>query len=431
MKTDIKDVESYKKHVTVQVPPEEVQPYLDKSYRKYQKKIKIDGFRKGKAPLSLIKKRYGQAIQADVTDELVQQFYTQVLNDEAISPVAPGKIIDVKYQEGDALEFTAELECEPEITVKDYKGIKVNKEIVPVTDDDIEAMLKYLQEQNAGREPVEDGAVSGSLVEADIQALDSTGYPVVGQKWDKRIIELGVPPFGKDVEEQLIGVKAGEERRIRIAVPDAGKKEQDNQDQHYALHVHQIYKKVIPNIDDEFAKSLGAYESVEQLKEQLRTNLQAQRESDSEKVVRQSLSQEIVKRNDYTLPPAQIEFTLENMYEDEKKRTQSEISKDQFLQQHRPMVVWSIKWDRIWHKIAEVESIVISDEAVEEEINRMAQSSPDQEKKIRAQFKSDRAKNRIREHLLEEGVFELLKSEAKIKEVTVKPDKKKKSSIIT
>ena len=127
--------------------------------------MKIDGFRKGKAPLGLIKKRFGQAIEADVADDLVQQFYTKTIEEENISPVAPGTIIDIKYKEGEPLKFTAEVEVEPEMAVKDYKGIKVEREILPVIEEDIEAMLNYLQEQNAGRKEVNSGAEKGFLLE--------------------------------------------------------------------------------------------------------------------------------------------------------------------------------------------------------------------------------------------------------------------------
>lgn len=431
MKTEVKDVESYKKKLNVEVPAEEVSPYLDKAYLKYQRKIKIDGFRQGKAPLSLIKKRFGKSIEADVADDLVKEFYSKALDENNISPVAPGQIISVNYQEGEPLKFTAEVEVEPEITVKDYKGVKVEKEIIPVTDHDIEMMIQYLLEQHAERKEVKEGAEKGFLLEADIQALDPTGFPIVGQKWEKRIIELGLSPFAGDVEEQLLGIKAGEERRMHIHLPGETQDNNMNTEQHYLLHVHQIFEKIVPVFDDDFAKKLGEYENTDQLKSRLKENLESQRERDSENTMRQKLMQEIVKRNDYTLPPAQIEHTLNKMYEDEQKRSEKPVNKDQFLQQNQPMLVWSIKWDRISHKIAENESIVVTDEAIDTEINKIVETNPEQEKRIRAQYKSEQARERIREHLLEEELMQFLKSEAKIKEVTVKPDKKKKSSIIT
>ncbi len=431
MKTEVKNVETYRKHLNVEVPHEEVLPYLDKAFLKYQKKVKVDGFRPGKVPLSIIKQRYGKAIEADVADDLVQQFYTKSLENESIVPVAPGKILEMHYEEGQPLTFKAEVEIEPEITVKDYKGIKVEKETVPVADTDIQSMLSYLQEQHAERKTLTGGAEKGSLLEADIQALDNTGFPVVGQKWEKRIVELGMPPFDGEVEDHLAGVKPGEERRIIITAPPQEGQTEPAPEQHYALHVHQVFEKVLPELNDEFAKKLGEYENLEALKKQLRENLEAQRAQDAEKQLRGKISQEIVKRNDYTLPPSQVEYTLESMFEEEMKRSQGNINKDQFLQHQRPVVIWGIKWDRIWHKIAETEAVEVTDEMIEAEIDKMVEGHPEQEKRIRAQFKAAAARDRIREHLLEDEVYDFLKSEARIKEVTVKPDKKKKSSIIT
>ena len=429
MKIDVKDVESYKKKIWVEVPFEEVQPSLDKAYRKYQQKVKIDGFRKGKVPLAMLKKRFGSAIEADLADDLVQQFYQKCLDQEGIVPVAPGKITEISFKEGRPLSFSAEVEVEPEITVKDYRGIKVEKEMLPVDDEDVQSMLEYLREQRAEREVAGEGAQSGNLLEADIQALDATGFPIIGQKWEKRILELGLPPFGPDVVPQLIGIQAGEERRIRIPKQDQQKEGQSWEQ--FLIHVHQVFEKKLPVLDDDFAKKLGDYENLEQLRIRLRENLTAQREQDSEKAVRHRLSQEIVKRNDYTLPPSQIEYLLDSMFEEEQKQAGTAINKDQFLQRQRPLVVWNLKWNRIWHKIVENESITVSDEVVQAEIDRMVQANPAQEKKIRIQFKQEAARNRIREHLLEEKCFEFLKTEAKIKEVQIKPKKNKKSSIIT
>jgi trigger factor len=428
LKIDVKNVESYKKKIRVEVSPEEVHPHLEKAYLKYQQKVKIDGFRKGKVPLSLIKKRFGAAIEADLADDLVQQFYQKCLDQEGIIPVAPGKITELTFKEGGPLSFSAEVEVEPEITVEGYRGIKVEKEIVPVTDEDVQSMLEYLREQRAEREVVEGGALTGNLLEADIQALDATGFPIIGQKWEKRILELGLPPFGPDVVQQLTGIRAGEERRIRI--PKQEPKKDGPSWEQFLLHVHQVFEKKLPVLDDDFAKKLGEYENLEQLKVRLKENLTAQREQDSEKAVRHQLSQEIVKRNDYTLPPAQVEFMLESMFEEEQKAG-SETDKDQFLQRQRPMVVWSLKWNRIWHKIIENESISVSDDMIQAEIDRMAGANPAQEKKIQTQFKQESGRNRIREHLLEEKLFEFLKAEAKIKEIQVKQKKNKKSSIIT
>ena len=428
MKIDVKNVESYKKKIRVEVSSEEVQPSLEKAYRKYQQNVKIDGFRKGKVPLSLIKKRFGAAVEADLADDLVQQFYQKCLNQEGIIPVAPGKITELAFKEGEPLRFSAEVEVEPEITVGNYRGIKVEKEIFPVNDEDVQSMLVYLREQRAEREAVNDGAQMGNLLEADIQALDATGFPIIGQKWEKRILELGLPPIGPDVAQQLNGIRAGEERKIRI--PKQEQKKEGPSSEQFFIHVHQVFEKKLPVLDDNFAKKLGEYENLEELKVRLKENLTAQREQDSEKAVRHQLSQEIVKRNDYTLPPSQIEFMLESMFEEEQKAG-SEINKDQFLQQQRPLVVWSLKWNRIWHKIIESESISVSDDMIQAEIDRMAEANPAQEKKINAQFKQESARNRIREHLLEEKLFEFLKAEAKIKEVQVKPKKNKKSSIIT
>jgi len=430
LKTTVTESGSCKKILEVEVPFEDVKPIIEKTFDTYRKKISIDGFRKGKAPQSLIQKQFGDAIQAEAADQAVQSFYKKAIEQEDIHPVAPGTIQDVSFDENKPLIFKAEVEVEPEIKVTNYHGIKVEKEIMKVDAQDIDRTLEALQEQKAKLEPVEGGVEKGNVIEGDIQAIDLSGVPIIGNKWEDRAFELGKAPLGDIIEDQLLGAKVGEEKRFSIEQPADSNPEGRPETDHYSIHVKSIKKKILPSLDDAFAKDMGKFDSLDELKEDIKKSLEARRESESEQRLRNRLAEEIIRRNDFELPPSLVETVLNGMWQEYQKRPDPEITEEKFKEENKPRVLWNLKWIRIWMKVAEQESLSVSDEEANAKIDEAVKQSPKQDKKIRSLYKDKRKIERLREDILEEKVINFLKEHAKIKEVVLKKSKKEKSSLI-
>lgn len=429
MKTVVKSLSSWKKQVEVEVPSEEVRPHLDKALRKYQKKIQVDGFRKGRVPLSLIRKRFGDAIQAEATDDLVQSFFRRAVIEEKLAVVSQATVKEVSFDDEKPLVFTAEVEVEPEVEVDHYSGVKVEKESVGVTGEDVTRTLEMLREQRAELLERKGGAEAGDIVEGDVQALDASGVPVIGQKWDNRAFELGKPPLGDAVLEQLRGVVPGEERNFTIVSPGGREGKSEREEDRYSIRVTAVREKKMPELDDAFAKELGEFESLEGLKSDIRERLQAQRDGEAERALRNRIADEIVKRNDFELPPSMVENALNGMWEEHRNRPDADSDETAYREQNRPMVLWNLKWHMLWQKIAEIEAIEVTEEDAEAEIEKMVKDSEQSEKKMRALFKDGDRRRRLRDSMLEERVMAFLKDNAKIKETT--PKKPKKSSIVT
>lgn len=431
MKTVVTEMGSYLRKIEVEVAAKEVQPQLEKAFQKYQKKIHVDGFRKGKVPLSIVKKRFGDAIQAEVTDELIQKFFRKALIDEKVPAVSPGKITDVSYEEGKDLKFTAEVEVEPPVEVKDYKGFKVEKEVTKVTAEDVNQTIDFLREQRAEKNEIDRAAEVGDIIEGDIQALDNTGVPIIGTKWENSAIEIGKQPLGDIIQDQIVGVKKDDSVRFSVTQPerqaDGSVKEIES---HYSMDVKTVREKILPKLDTEFVKTLGEYETVDDLKKQLKENITAQREQESKRVVRGRIADEIVKRNDFEVPPSMIDNMLDSLWEDFQKNPDRDIEESQFRDENRSGVIWNIKWHLIQQKIYELENIEVTDAEIDAEIDKVAKSAGKEEKKIRSQMKSPQRRNRLKDNLLQERLMEFLEGQVKIKEVTVKPAKKE-SKIIT
>ena len=389
----------------------------------------MDGFRKGKVPLSLIRKRFGDAIQAEAADDLVQTFFRRAVIEEALPIVSQATVKDVSFEEDKPLRFTAEVEVEPEVEVDHYSGIKVEKELIRVGDEDIDQTLEVLREQRAELLDREGGAEEGDVVEGDVQALDASGVPVIGQKWDDRAFELGKPPLGDVVLDQLKGITPGEERKFTIVEPEGSGGTAGRKEDRYSIRVKTVKEKRLPELNDAFAKDLGEFETMEDLRTDVQERLQTQRDEEADRGLRNRIADEIVKRNDFELPPSMVENAVEGMWEDYRKRPDAKIDETAFREQNRPLVMWNLKWHLLWQKIAEVESVAVTDEELEAEIEKLVKGAEQGEKKMRAWFKEEGRRRRLRENMLEDRVMAFLKERAKIKETT--PKKQKKASIVT
>ena len=431
MKTVVSTIESWKRQVEVEVPVDEVKPFVDKVYSDYQKKARIEGFRKGKVPLSLIKKRFKDAVHADVMDALIQTFFKKAVEAEKLAVVSSGKIQEIVFEEDKPFKFTAEVEVEPEVRVSDYKGLKVDKEVMKVTEEDALRTVEALREQKAERRPTDGGAEQGHIVEGDIQALDASGVPIIGEKWEERSFEMGSPPLGDLVLEQLHGIKKGEERRFKIVRPEQGPDGKAREhDDHYSIKVTSLQEKILPPLDDAFAKDVGDYETIKEFEEDILKRLEMQRDEEAERLLRNRIADDLVRRNDFEVPPSMVENALAGLWKEYEKRPNKDLDESQFREQNRASVLWSIKWHMIWKKIGDLEDLTVTEEAADDEVEKMANASSKESKKIRAWFRNAERRNHLKENLLEEKVIQFLKEHAKIKEVAVKKPKRGESSII-
>jgi len=420
VKVVVSDINEWKKKLEVVVPSQEVEKETRDKIREYQKKAKLDGFRKGRVPLSLIEKRFGDALKADAIDDCIDKFFKKAVIEKDIDIVAPGKITDVNYDDGKDLEFSAEVEVTPEVDVKEYTGLKVEKDIIPVTDEDVENTITQLREEAASINETENAAEEGFIIRGTVQEVDESGVPIVGKRWESQVFELGRPPIIGDSLNQLKGVKKGEERRFSLLLP-----KQDNTQQkiEFLITVDTVFEKKLPDLDDEFAKRFGSFDNMDALKDHIRDTFTKENESRSESALETRIIDEVIKHNDFELPPSLIEAGLDNLWEDYKAKEKVTISEDEFRDRNRPVVEWNLKWDILFEKIAEKEAIEITDDDLEEHARKIEEVSEEEAKKFRRYMKNSSNRRRVVRDLLVHKVIDFLKSKSKIKEVKQKKKK--------
>jgi len=375
MQTEVQTINSYSKKVKVQISTEELQPIEKNLLKKYQKSVQIRGFRKGKAPLNLVKQQYGIMIQQDLIEETIQTYYFEALNRADVKQVSPGKITDIKFENIDSgMVFEMEVETEPEFELKKYKGLRVEKDVIEVTDEMVEDTLQQLRERYATIKEVEE-ARQNHHVYFDLQELDQGGLPIVGHKYENLHVELGSGKFDKKIEE-----------------------------------------KEYPELDDEFVKNLDddSIENLEQLRERIRENIKRDLEYRTERTFTDRLIDELLKENPFELPPTMIENYINNLVENFLKQNRSQrINEEAVRKEYRPLAIHHLRWHFLKKKIMEAENIQVSDEEVVNHIDSLPVDD-----KEKARLKNDKQQfNNIREDILERKIIDLLKENAEIIEV--------------
>jgi trigger factor len=431
LKAELTRINHWKKLLKVDVPAEEIGPHIEEAYQSYQKKVHLEGFRKGKVPLSIVRKRFGKAIEAEVSEDLVQTFFKKAVEEENLALISPGVIKEVSFAEGEPLQFTAEVAVEPEIEVNNYKGLKLEKEIHKIDKEDVQQTLRMLQEQKAEIRPVEGEAKPGYIIEGDVQALNESRIPIVGHKWEDRAIILGEPPLGDQIQDQLLGVNVGEERQFTVIQPEKGPDGKlKEKKQNFLILVKAIKEKVLPEISDDFAKDIGEFKTVSELEDALQKQLEIQKERDSEDKLRHQLMNEVIRRNDFELPEPMVKNTLDLLWENYSKQSKEKVDEETFRKEHLPQTVWNLKWQLIWKKIAEIENIAITDEELDREIEKAAQSNPKESEKIKAHYRNPRHRDRLKLDFLEDRTIRFIRENSKIKDVHVKKPKRNHSPFV-
>ncbi|MFQ5602624.1 MAG: trigger factor [bacterium] len=416
MESKITQEGNNKKVVEVSLTEAELIPYFDAAYRKYQKGLRLEGFRKGKVPMALVKKLYREAIQNEVIDEVVQKVFREVAEKENIHLVAPATLKDVDYQPEQGLHFKAVVEVMPEIELQNYQGLAVEREIYQVDELDVEAALADVREQMAVMNPVEDAAREEDYLLADLQEVDAAGLPIVGKKFENQFFQLGKNGVNQELSQQLLGIKPGETRRITIASQQNDDPE-EKKIEHFEVSVKEIKSKQLPELDDELAKDAGEFETLEELKNDLKNRLEKQAQHDARRQLKHRLIDEILKKNPFDLPEVVIDNYLDALLENAKRNAREEFDEEMLRQRYRPDAVWNLKWEYVKDKLVEKENLTLSEEDKNLYIARLAEERGVPADKIRQSLKNPNTRKRFESDFLEMKVLDFLESHAKIKEV--------------
>lgn len=418
MDVNISNNSNWEKTIEVTVSREELEPEIEKAYREYKKKIQLEGFRKGRVPIGLIKKIFGKEIEASVVEDKLPDILTEIQTENKLKPISPVKIEKYSYNETEGLKFTAFLQVVPEIEIQNYKGLSLEKEVYQVGDEDVARALDDLRDQHAIIANVDQQAQLGHQIIADFQRLDSTGVPIVGEKYENRLLQLrkNDSETENELTDQLIGVRTGDIRQVKLTFKDSENQQQVDK---YSVMIKEVKEKKLPELDDEFAKDVGDFENLDELKAKLHKDLENKFEREYEQIFSEKMIDELVKSNQVELPEPMISNYLDLFIERLKENSKENIDEQELRERYRSDTIRQLKWIMIKDKICEIEGIKIIDSEIDDFIEKLAKSSGKNNLEIRNFYRKKENRDQLRDELLEKKVIQFLAAHANVKEMKI------------
>ncbi|GAB6086519.1 trigger factor [Alkaliphilus crotonatoxidans] len=368
------------------VPAEEFEKAIDKAYHKIKGKFNIPGFRKGKAPKKIIESHYGREIFYDeAINVCLPQVYEAALEAHKIDPVDRPEIDFDEINKGEDVVFTAVVEVMPEFSVENYKGIEVEKKEYNVQEEDVENELKAMQEKNGRMIAVEDRPVKeGDMVIIDYKGF-ADGVAFEGGTAEKQSLTIGSGQFIPGFEDQLIGANIGDEVKVNVTFPEEYHAEElKGKEATFEVKIHEIKEKELPALDDEFAKDVSEFDTLEALKADIRAKLDEQGKRNAEQEVRNKVVEAIVNQVELELPKAVVERQIDGMIRDFSYQLGYQgINLDYYYQmtgsneaalrdQMREDAINRVKTQLVLDKISQAEAIEATEEEVEQEVQKLA-----------------------------------------------------------
>lgn len=410
----------------ITIEAEKFEEAIKKVYLQSAKYINIPGFRKGKAPMNIVEKYYGKEIfYEDAFNEVAGKGYEEALEENEIEAVTRPNIEVTQIEKGKDLIFTAVVGIKPEVKLGKYKGIEIPKIEYNVTDEDIDKEIKQMQEKNSRLVAVEGGTVEkGNITVIDFEGFVN-GEPFEGGKAEGHELEIGSGAFIPGFEDQIIGMKVEEEKEIKVKFPDeyfstdlAGKEAT------FKVKLHEIKKKELPELDDEFAKDVSEYDTLEELRNNIKEKQTKRNEEKTKYEKQEAVIKAVTEETTIDIPEGMIEIEEENMLKDiEQRLSYQGIKLEQYLQmigkteievkkEYEPQAVQAIKSRLVLEAIIKEEKIEATDEEINNKIKEMAESYGKKEEEIKD---NENIRKYIKDGIENEKAIEMMITNAKEK----------------
>ncbi|MDP6457549.1 MAG: trigger factor [Candidatus Marinimicrobia bacterium] len=415
MDIQVREINSYTREMDISAPWEELQESFNVSIDRFRKKVKLQGFRKGKVPKKILLQQFLLEIEADFAQQTVEQLYIEALREKGFVPVNRAEIEAVDFSQGQPLTFTATFEVEPTVTLPKYsKKMKVNKNVYQPDEQDVDDFIEELRRQSARLETNETGSVEGSLLFVDMQELDFSGVPIIGRKVEDRYIKVGDGVFGGENLDRLTGLKVGDTAVVDVASPDG------KESTRYQLTIKNVQEEIMPRVDEDFIKKVdGEAETEEAFRSNIMERIQKRLDHDAEAQFEDEIIAYFLRETDPEVPPSMIDGYIDNSFEDARNRNGETLDEEQFRTEMRPSVVRNLKWYLIRKELIRGEEVSIADERVDERIDEIVAAAGKESGQIRRFYRKQSNRERLREDLMDRELFEKIKSYAKVSEVKI------------
>ncbi|MGG1515740.1 trigger factor [Paenibacillus oryzisoli] len=403
MKASWEKIEKNVGVLEVEVGAERVADALDRAFKKIVARVNVPGFRKGKVPRSIFEAKFGvESLYQDALDIILPEVYVQAVEDAKIEPVDRPEVDVEQFGKGQVLKFKAKVTVKPEVTLGDYKGVEVEAQSAEVTDEEVNQELERLQQRHAELVVLEEGQAENG----DVVVLDFEGFvdevPFEGGKAEKYSLELGSNSFIPGFEEQLVGLGKGEEKDVNVTFPENYHSDDlKGKAAVFKVKIHDIKRKNLPVLDDEFAKDVSEFDTLDEYKAELKTRLADRKKQDAEAALEAAVVEKAAANADVEIPQAMVESELDIMVKEFERRLRSQgmtleiyyqfsgqnesVLKDQM----REDAAKRVRNNLVLEAIAAAENITVSDEEVDAELEKYAPSYQKTTAELRELFASN------------------------------------------
>jgi trigger factor len=429
MKTEFVDVNETRKNVRVEIPTDVVSAEIDRIARDYSRKARVPGFRPGKAPARVIKQRFKDQILHDVVHDLVPRAMDDALRERGVEPIDTPDIRDVNLEEGQPLTFTATFDTVPAFEPGDYSTVSLRRASTRVEEEAVELAMQRLRERAARFEPVEGRGVDhGDTVVLDLDRhaatapADGAAAEDVGADTHADVsVELGAKANPPGFDEQLLGLEPGASKTFTLHYPpDYTIAELADTDVTYTVHVKSLKRRVLPELDDELAKDLGEFETLEALRAQVRNDLEHEARHAAERDVRAALMKQLAARVPFEVPASLIEREIDRRLEDFARRLidqnidprEAGVDWPAFRESQREVAREAVASALVLDELSRHEQLEATDDEVEQEIERFAARTGRAPAAVRAGLEKEGGLSRVRSGLRREKAVDFVMSRA-------------------
>jgi len=424
MKSEVETIDAVRKKIRVTIPEDQVKQEFDTAYRNVAKSVKIKGFRPGKAPRSVVSSYYKDQIYQEVIIKLIQDSLPKVTTEEGMIVVSEPSIENSPLEEGKEFTYTATFEVKPVIEVKEYQGLEAISDKLEITPEKAEERLKAIQASHASLKSIEgeDAITEGIFAVIDFQGF-SEGKPLEGGKVVGHLLEVRTGSFIPGFCEQLVGMKKGEEREFVLDFPsDYERREFAGKKVTFQVKVNDLKEKIIPLLDDDFAKDLGEFNNLEDLKKKVMDTLEAEEKERIKNQLQNDLISSLIERNLFDLPPSLITREIAYMIAETERDLSFQglsleklrISPDELREKYREKAERRVRASLLLEAISKQEGITVQEDDIEERLKLIADRTHQEVEKIKAYYQREKRIESLTTQLLEEKALDFLAEKAKI-----------------
>ncbi len=424
MEVTVKELTGVSREVEIKANAEELVPHFEKAYKDFRPKIEIHGFRKGKAPLDLVKKMYGEVIENDSLESLASELYRQVVKERELKPIGEPRLVDLNFKRGESFQCKVQYDIRPVIELKQYKNIPVEKVVHKVTEQEVEEEILRLRRVNSTMQPAEMAADPEHVITVTMQELDETGTPLIGKKNENVRFYLADDQLEQPFKDALKDATVNGEYRVNFEHQHGDHKHTVNS----LLNVTKIEKVVLPDLDDAFVAKItkDKVKTVAEFRKGIEADLVTYWKDRERRQVLNSITETILKNHEFQVPESLVNSVLEGLLEEmkndyPKKQLPPNFDVNKFYEQNRSYAEAQAKWALLREEILKKENLSADDADLEKLAEQEAGKIGIDKERLVTYYKSS---EQVKDRIVGTKLLNFLLDSAKVKEV---PEQQSKS----